>query len=87
MVYASKYAVQLIGIDLSATSLAFAKEFVESENLELLVGNNLSIPLNDNIADLVISDGVCHHTGDTVGAFNECVRILIPNGKLYLAVY
>ena len=87
LVYASKYAVQLIGVDFSATSLAFAKEFVESENLELLVGNNLSIPLNDNIADLVISDGVCHHTGDTVGAFNECVRILIPNGKLYLAVY
>ena len=75
LVYASKYAVLLIGIDLSATSLAFAKELVESENLELLVGNNLSIPLGDNIADLVISDGVCHHTGDTVGAFNECVRI------------
>jgi len=87
LVYASKYATQLIGVDLSATSLAFAKEFVESENLELLVGNNLSIPLGDNIADLVISDGVCHHTGDTFGAFKECVRILKSNGLLYLAVY
>ena len=87
LLYSSKFASRLIGVDLSATSLAFAKEFVESENLELLVGNNLSIPLGDNIADLVISDGVCHHTGDTVGAFKECVRILKSNGLLYLAVY
>jgi len=87
LVYATKYAQKVIGVDLSATSLAFAKDFVESENLELLEGNNLLIPLNDNIADLVVSDGVCHHTGDTFKAFQECIRILIPNGKLYLAVY
>jgi len=87
LVYATKYAQKVIGVDLSATSLAFAKDFIESENLELLEGDNLCIPLNDNIANLVISDGVCHHTGDRVGAFKECVRILMPNGKLYLAVY
>jgi len=87
LVYATKYAQKVIGVDLSATSLAFAKDFVESENLELLEGNNLLIPLNDNIANLVVSDGVCHHTGDTFKAFQECIRILIPNGKLYLAVY
>ena len=49
--------------------------------------NNLSIPIADKVADLVISDGVCHHTGDTVKAFSECVRILKPKGNLYLAVY
>ena len=43
--------------------------------------------LENNIADLVVSDGVCHHTGDTFKAFSECVRILRPNGRLYLAVY
>lgn len=87
LVYASKFAQRLIGVDLSANSLAFAKEFVKSDNLELVEGNNLSIPLEKNTADLVISDGVCHHTGDTFKAFSECVRILKPNGKLYLAVY
>ena len=30
---------------------------------------------------------MCHHTGDTIGAFKECVRILKPGGILYLAVY
>lgn len=87
LVYASEFAQKIIGVDLSITSLSFAKEFVKNDNLELLEGNNLSIPLENNTADLVVSDGVCHHTGDTFKAFSECVRILRPNGKLYLAVY
>jgi len=87
LVYASEFAQKLIGVDLSTTSLAFAKEFVKNDNLELVVGNNLSIPVENDTADLVVSDGVCHHTGNTFKAFSECVRILKPNGKLYLAVY
>ena len=87
LVYASKFATRLIGIDLSLASLAFAKDFVKSDKLELKQGNNLEIPLDSQIADIVISDGVCHHTGDTFKAFSECVRILKPEGKLYLAVY
>ena len=87
LLFASEYASKLIGIDLSEESLSFAKKFVKSENMELKLGDNLDIPLESNFSDLVISDGVCHHTGDTVGAFKECVRILKPGGDLYLAVY
>ena len=87
LVYSSKYASKLIGVDLSKQSLEFAKNFIKADNLELVLGNNLDIPLDSNYSDLVISDGVCHHTGDTVKAFKECVRILKPNGVLYLAVY
>ena len=87
LLFSSKYASKLIGVDLSEESLGFAKKFVQSENMELKIGNNLEIPLESNFSDLVISDGVCHHTGDTVGAFKECVRILKPGGNLYLAVY
>jgi ubiquinone/menaquinone biosynthesis C-methylase UbiE len=87
LVYASKFASKVVGVDLSSQSLSFTKSFVQSDNLELLEGNNLAIPLDNAIADVVVSDGVCHHTGDTIGAFKECVRILKPNGLLYLAVY
>ena len=87
LVYAVKFAKKVIGVDLSKQSLAFAKSFIESDKLELLEGNNLAIPLEGDVADIVISDGVCHHTGDTIGAFKECLRILRPNGRLYLAVY
>ncbi len=87
LIYASKYASKLIGVDLSNQSLEFAKNFIQSNNLELVLGNNLEIPLDSDFSDLVVSDGVVHHTGDTVGAFKECVRVLKPNGLLYLAVY
>jgi len=87
LVYSSKFANKLIGVDLSRQSLDFAKNFVQSEKLELVLANNLDIPLKDNFSDLVISDGVAHHTGDTIGAFKECVRVLKPGGLLYLAVY
>ena len=87
LLFASEYASKLIGIDLSEESLSFAKKFVKSENMELKLGDNLDIPLESNFSDLVISDGVCHHTGDTIGAFKECIRVLKPLGSLYLAVY
>ena len=47
LVYAAKFAQKLIGVDLSTTSLSFAKEFVKNDNLELVEGNNLSIPLEE----------------------------------------
>jgi ubiquinone/menaquinone biosynthesis C-methylase UbiE len=87
LVYATKYASRVFGVDLSKESLDFARSFVQSENLELFQGNNLDIPIDSNFADIVVSDGVCHHTGNTELAFSECVRILKPNGKIYLAVY
>ena len=87
LVYASKFASKVIGVDLSNQSLSFAKSFIQSDNLELIEGNNLAIPLKDAIADVAVSDGVCHHTGDAIGAFKECIRVLRPKGKLYLAVY
>jgi len=87
LVYASNFASRLIGVDLSVESLDFAKAFVKSDKLELKQGDNLDIPLDSEIADVVISDGVCHHTGDSLRAFSECIRILKSEGKLYLAVY
>lgn len=87
LLYASDFASRIIGVDLSIESLSFARDFVQSDNLELKEGDNLDIPLDSDLADIVISDGVCHHTGDTLKAFKECIRILKPEGKLYLAVY
>jgi len=87
LVYTSNFASRLIGVDLSAESLAFAKDLIKSNKLELRQGDNLDIPIDSELADIVISDGVCHHTGDTLKAFSECIRILKRGGSLYLAVY
>ncbi len=51
LVYASKFAKEVIGVDLSKESLAFANDFIQNDNLKLKQGNNLDIPLEDSIAD------------------------------------
>ena len=85
--YSCKYSKYVTGIDLSDKSLEIAKKNINCSSLKLLKGDNLNIPLKNSTADVVISDGVCHHTGDTYKAFSECIRILKPCGTLYLAVY
>ncbi len=52
-----------------------------------VVADNLCLPLPDGIADIIISDGVIHHTEDPRGAFAENLRVLKPGGRMYLGVY
>ena len=87
LVYAVQYGVRIIGVDISKESLSYTKRYLDRNNLELIHANNLDLPIDDHIADLVISDGVIHHTGDTLKAFNECMRIIKKGGSMYLAVY
>ena len=76
LLYSVKYANTVIGIDLSKESLSFADQFIDNHKLELIEGDNLNIPLHDDFTDLLISDGVVHHTGNAIRAFQECIRIL-----------
>ena len=68
ILHASNFASKLIGMDLSIESLSFAKEFVQSDNLILKKGDNLDIPIDSDSIDIV-SDGVCHHTGNTISVY------------------
>lgn len=52
-----------------------------------IVADNLALPVADAAADLVISDGVLHHTGDSFRAFAENCRVLKEGGRMYVAVY
>ena len=56
-------------------------------NLDGVLGSNLRLPLKNEVADLVVSHGVIHHTPDPVMCFCELVRILKPKGRLLIAVY
>src|SRR5206468_10198467 len=52
-----------------------------------LRANNLSLPLRLEVADLVISTGVIHHTPDPIRALLEDCRVLKKSGLLYLRTY
>jgi len=69
-------------IDLAYGSL----QHVRSMPLEAdgAIGSNLLLPLQDEVADMVISYGVIHHTPDPVKCFRELARILKPGGKFLL---
>jgi SAM-dependent methyltransferase len=76
--------LRCIGVDRSRISMELA---VSRYSRPGVVADNLALPLVDECADVVVSDGVIHHTGNPLAAFAENCRILKPNGQMYLAVY
>jgi SAM-dependent methyltransferase len=76
--------VRCIGLDRSANSISI---IVGRHRLPGAVADNCRLPIQDAVADVVITDGVLHHTGDPPRAFAEDCRILKQGGHLYLAVY
>ncbi len=73
-----------VGLDLSLRSLRTSR--APAPGL-LVQGDNLHLPFRSGCADLVISNGVIHHTPDARAAFRELARILRPGGTLVVSVY
>ena len=60
------------------------------KKIESIVGNNISIPLRDNVCDYILSIAVIHHfTSEKrrLKAIEEIIRILKPNGKAFIQVW
>jgi SAM-dependent methyltransferase len=76
--------IRCIGIDRSCVSLGLAKQRFGAPGI---VADNLRLPFADGIADILISDGVIHHTENPEAAFAENCRVVRPGGQMYLAVY
>jgi SAM-dependent methyltransferase len=79
-----KRGLRCFGIDRSRVSVELA---MKRYACPALVADNLCLPVADAIADVIVSDGVIHHTEDPYAAFVENLRILKPGGQMYLAVY
>jgi SAM-dependent methyltransferase len=82
--FLARGGIRCIGLDRSRVSIGLA---VERYRRPGVVGDNLHLPFADGTADVVISDGVIHHTEDPLAAFVENCRVLRPGGQMYLAVY
>lgn len=72
------------GLDRSRVSVGLAAERCRRP---CAVADNLQLPIATGSVDVVISDGVIHHTEDPRAAFSENTRILKAGGKMYLGVY
>jgi SAM-dependent methyltransferase len=82
--FLAQRGLRCIGIDRSRVSIELATSRYGCPGA---VADNLRLPLADAIADVVISDGVIHHTEDPRAALAENLRILKFGGLMYLGVY
>jgi SAM-dependent methyltransferase len=76
--------------DLCLNSLRLAKGFADRyaiQNVAFLQMNLFRPPFRDNVFDVVISNGVLHHTGDCEGAFRSILAKLKPGGLILIGLY
>lgn len=83
--YLTRLGVSVTALDLSMTSLKLAR--ARAPEASFVCASNLALPLADASFDVVVSDGVIHHTPDARASFRENARLVNAGGWLYLGVY
>jgi SAM-dependent methyltransferase len=76
--------------DICLNSLRLAKGFADRyaiRNVAFLQMNLFRPPFRENAFDVVVSNGVLHHTGDCEGAFRSILSKLKPGGLILIGLY
>jgi arsenite methyltransferase len=79
---------QVIGVDMTPAMLAKAQEaaqMAEIDNVEFRHGYAEELPIDDEWAQVVISNGVFNLLPDKHKGLNEMARVLRPGGRLQIA--
>lgn len=80
----------VIGTDLCMNSLRLAEEFRESQGLarvRFLQMNLFKPSLKRGRFDVVLCNGVLHHTSDPCGGFESIARLVRPGGYIVIGLY
>ena len=83
-------ADEVVGVDLSETSLGherFLQERHGLDNLKLYRGDLLEIAELGAHFDVIICSGVLHHMADPAAGLSALRDVLVPNGVMVLMVY
>ena len=83
--YMTSLNLNVYAVDLSRNSLEIAKKRAPKANF--IFGDNTNLPFDSESFDIVISDGVIHHTTSPEKSLRENARILKYGGKMYLSIY
>ena len=76
---------RVIAVDRSQPMLNAAKKRLSGggcENVEFVLGDLSSLPIEDAQADAAVCFLVLHHVEDPAAALKECARVLKPGGQL-----
>lgn len=77
-----------IGVDMTEAMAEKARASARAaglENVEVRLGDAMSLPIDDASADAVISKGVLNLTTDKLVAYGEVFRVLKPGGRFLYA--
>ncbi len=77
-----------VGFDVSPDMLTIARAKLDEhggENCQVRQGDCANVPLEDNVADIVILHQVLHFLDDPQRAINEAARITRPGGTILVA--
>ena len=81
---------RVTGADLCMNSLKLAKDFRDRfsiNNANFVQMNLFRPPFPPASFDVVISNGVLHHTSDCAGAFRSIARLVKPGGLISIGLY
>ncbi len=76
---------RVIGVDMTAEMILLAQRNASTsgfDNVEFRLGEIEDLPIEDDTADLVISNCVINLVPDKVKAFAEALRVLKPGGRI-----
>jgi len=79
---------RVTGIDVTPEMVEKARSNIELmglANAKVELGNFVNLPSDENTADVVISNGAINLSPKQLCVFQEVLRVLKPNGRLYLA--
>ena len=83
---AEVYGARVVGIDLEAPLVARAEQRARDRGLadraEFQTVTAGQLPFADETFDIVLSSGAFTQTGDKLGMFRDCIRVLRPGGWL-----
>lgn len=77
----------IFGIDLSESVLSAAQNSANSVQAAILQADLLNPPFAPGSFDLILAEGVLHHTPDTRAALFALVNLLAPGGEIAFYVY
>ncbi|MEE2691462.1 MAG: class I SAM-dependent methyltransferase [Pseudomonadota bacterium] len=85
----AKNGAVVTDLDLSAGHLEHAQRNFRLRGLagEFRHGDGENLPFDADTFDVVYSNGVIHHTPDTIGVVRDMLRVLKPGGKAIIMVY
>ena len=80
--------IRYLGVDISSAIDVAKTRFAErNERGCFLQASLMDLPFAPDTFDLILSEGVLHHTDSTRGAFEKMVEVLKPGGRFMFYVY